>query len=304
MGRKAAKRVDVNPEQENQLFLPGDEFSPPANGNGNGKKKQVEESAEMDVPEELEIELNTRKFYLGKNHNGPWHNTVFPGDNMHVLGSMPDETVDLILTDPPYNINYRSNRRVKQAKFKHLENDNNGDWIPEFAKEAYRVLKNDRHLYCFCRHDTYPQFVAALEDAGFKIKRTLIWVKNNHGSGDLKGDYAPQDEWIIYCHKGRRELFGKRASNVLVFPRLNSDKMLHSTEKPTKLLKFLIEKSTKRGELVLDPFAGSGSTMHAAKELERSYCVIELSDAYYLTSEKRRSDLDQTTLSDQLYKEL
>ncbi len=298
--------MEVNPEQEDQLALPG--FGLPSgnarNGNGaqNGKPEDV--SAEMDVPEELEIELQTRTFYPGKKHNGPWHNTVFKGNNMDVLKSMPSETVDLILTDPPYNINYRSNRRVKKAKFKHLENDNNNDWIPEFAKEAHRVLKNDRHLYCFCRHDTYPQFIAAFQEAGFKLKRTLIWVKNNHGSGDLKGDYAPQDEWIIYCHKGRRELFGKRISNVLYFPRLNSDKLRHSTEKPTKLLEKLIEKSTKKGELVLDPFAGSGSTMFAAKEKERYYCIIELADAYYLTSEKRRGELNQTSLEEKLYKDL
>ncbi|MFH0881507.1 MAG: site-specific DNA-methyltransferase [bacterium] len=296
----------MNPDQEDQLALPGFESTAGIEGNGNGSKngKSEDVSAEMEVPEELAIELHTRTFYKGKQHKGRWHDTVFAGDNMHVLESMPDETVDLILTDPPYNINYRSNRRVKKAKFKHIENDNHGDWIPEFAREAYRVLKDNRHLYCFCRHDTYPEFIKALQDTGFKIKRTLIWVKNNHGSGDLKGDYAPQDEWIIYCHKGRRELFGKRHSNVLVFSRLNSDKLLHSTEKPVELLKFLIEKSTKKGELVLDPFAGSGSTMHAAKELERFYCIVELSDAYYLTSEMRRGELDQITLEDQLYKDL
>lgn len=304
MGRRAKKDL-IDEGLENQIALPGFEL-PTGNGtNGkNGNSNGTAESAELEVPQDLEVELNTRAFYKGKQHNGAWYDKVFLGNNMDVLGSMPDETVDLILTDPPYNINYRSNRRTKQPKFQHLQNDDQGDWIPAFAKEAFRVLKNDRHMYCFCRHDTYPEFIASLQDAGFKLKRTLIWVKNNHGSGDLKGDYAPQDEWIIYCHKGRRELFGKRASNVLIFPRLASNKMRHSTEKPVELLKFLIKKSTKQGELVLDPFAGSGSTMHAAKELERSYCIMELSEAYYLTSEKRRGELEQTSMADELYNQL
>lgn len=282
---------------QDQMSFPGME---PIQKNGTSKKKKKQtSSAELRVPEELEVELEIRKFYKDKVHQGEWHDTVFAGNNMDVLASMPDETVDLILTDPPYNINYKSNRRVKNAKYKELENDNSGDWIPEFARESYRVLKNDRHMYCFCRHDTYPEFMAALQDAGFKLKRTLIWVKNNHGSGDLKGDYAPQDEWIIYCHKGRRELFGKRDSNILYYSKLSTKNQTHSTEKPVDLLKYLIGKSTQEGELVLDPFSGSGSTMHAAKEMERYYCVMELSEEYYYTTEQRRLKISQLGLGDQ-----
>ncbi|MBZ0264484.1 site-specific DNA-methyltransferase [bacterium] len=282
------------------LYLPG--FDPPSKNGTNGRTpKLLLASAEKTVPRELEVELNIRKWHETTKYQGPWHNTIHHGDNMITMKQMPDETVDLFLTDPPYNINYRSHRRKKQPKFKHLHNDNNGNWIPDFVKEAYRVLKDDRHIYCFCRHDTYPEFVDAFLDAGFKLKRTLIWVKNNHGSGDLKGDYAPQDEWIIYAHKGRRPLNGKRTSNILTFSKLHSTKMVHSTEKPVKLLKFLIGKSTYEGELVMDPFAGSGSTMHAAIEMQRSYCVIELSEEYYFTTEERKRDLNQTGFEDSLY---
>lgn len=292
-------------DEENQMFFPEwkDELAP-LNGNGKGKGKGKQETAEMSVPPDIEIELNTRTFYKGRVHKGKWHDTVFHGNNMDVLGSMPAETVDLILTDPPYNINYASNRRVKNAKYKPLANDNTGDWIPEFAREAYRVLKNDRHLYCFCRHDTYPQFIQALQDAGFTLKRTLIWVKNNHGSGDLTGDYAPQDEWIIFCHKGRRKLFNGRSPNVLFYSKLSTKNQRHSTEKPVKLLKFLIEKSTQEGELVLDPFSGSGSTMYAAKELNRCYCTMELSPEYTFTTEQRRMEMSQNSLVDKLYEPL
>ena len=291
--------------EEDQMFFPEwEEELKPVQKNGKAKRNGHDFGAELTVPREIEVELHTRTFYKGRVHTGKWHDTVFNGNNMDVLASMPDETVDLILTDPPYNINYASNRRVKNAKYKPLANDNSGDWIPAFAKEAFRVLKNDRHLYCFCRHDTYPEFITALQDAGFKLKRTLIWVKNNHGSGDLTGDYAPQDEWIIFCHKGRRKLFGGRHSNILFYSKLSTKNQTHSTEKPVELLKFLIQKSTEKGELVLDPFSGSGSTMHAAKELERYYCTMELSPEYVYTTERRRMSLHQISMDGTLYEPL
>jgi len=288
-----------NPENDGTYYLPG--FEPPENGGKRNGKLTHFQSAELAVPKELEVELYIRKWHEKTNFTGEWHNTVHHGDNMITLAKMPKETVDLILTDPPYAINYQSQRRVKNPKFKPLENDNNGDWIPKFAQESYRVLKNDRHLYCFCRHDTYPIFISALKEAGFKLKRTLIWIKNNHGSGDLKGDYAPQDEWIIFAQKGMRHLNGKRCSNVLFFNRISSKKLLHATEKPVQLLKFLIEKSTNEWELVLDPFSGSGSTMHAAIEMQRAYCVIELSEEYYYTTEERKRNLNQIQFNDELY---
>ncbi|MBD3165239.1 hypothetical protein GF324_01455 [bacterium] len=288
-------------DTDNVLWLPG--LEPSSNGKKNGRNGKVPHSAELKVPEELEAELNLRKWHESTFYTGPWHNTVHHGDNMLTLTQMPAETVDLILTDPPYAINYASNRRVKNPKFQHLQNDNSTDWIPRFAEHAFRVLKNNRHMYCFCRHDTYPDFVAALQAVGFTLKRTLIWVKNNHGSGDLKGDYAPQDEWIIYCQKGRRQLAGKRHSNILYYNKVASKHLTHSTEKPIDLLKFLIGKSTHtKGELVLDPFAGSGSTMLAAIEMERAYCVIELAEYYYLTTAKRQSESNQFSLQDALYK--
>jgi len=198
------------------------------------------------------------------------------GDCLEIMPELPLCSVDLILTDPPYAIHYRSNRRVVKPKFDHLDGDHPGDWIELFAAEAYRLLRNDRHLYCFCRHDTYPRFYNAFENAGFKMKRTLIWVKNNHGSGDLKGDYAARDEWIIFAQKGRRILRGKREDNIFEFPKLYSSNLLHPTQKPVELLKLLINKSTDEGEVVLDPYAGVLSTAIAAMQERRDFIAIDI----------------------------
>jgi site-specific DNA-methyltransferase (adenine-specific) len=170
--------------------------------------------------------------------------------------------------------------------------------MEEFAREAFRILKPDRHLYCFCRFDTYPRFFRAFASAGFKMKRTLIWVKDNHGSGDLKGDYAPRDEWVIFAQKGRRTLRGKRKDNILTIPKVPSAKLRHPTEKPLVLLKLLMEKSTSPGEMVLDPFAGVLTTAEAAMDKERSFTAIETSRRFIQAGMKRLREHPNRSLYD------
>ncbi|MCF7810811.1 site-specific DNA-methyltransferase [bacterium] len=227
--------------------------------------------------------------------NEKYYGQVIHGDCLKVMTEMQNESVDLVLTDPPYAINYRSNRRIARPKFNHLDNDTPGDWIEKFAVQSYRLLKNNRHLYCFCRHDTYPLFYKAFGDAGFKLKRTLIWIKDNHGSGDLKGDYAPRDEWIIYAHKGRRILNGKRPDNILEYPKIHTSKLLHPTEKPVELLKFLIEKSTKTGEIVLDPYAGVLSTAVAAIQKKRCFVMIDTERGFLSKGIGRLDEMNESS---------
>ena len=86
-----------------------------------------------------------------------------------------------------------------------------------FARESYRTLKKGGHLYCFCDHYTFPEIQRKLVEARFRYKNCLVWVKNNHGSGDLRGNWAPQREFILFATKGPgRALKGRRRSNVLL----------------------------------------------------------------------------------------
>lgn len=221
---------------------------------------------------------------------------IMCGDCLEIMPDLPPESVDLVLTDPPYAINYRSNRRVARPKFDHMDSDIPGDWIERFAVETFRLLKNDRHLYCFCRHDTYPLFYNAFESVGFRMKRTLIWIKDNHGSGDLKGDYAPRDEWIIYAHKGRRLLRGGRIDNIVEFPKVHSSKLKHPTQKPIELLRLLIDKSTEMGEVVLDPYAGVLSTSVAAIQKKRQFIMIDTDKGFLENGMARLDNLDNSSL--------
>ena len=97
--------------------------------------------------------------------------------------------------------------------------------------------------------------------------------------GDLLGDFAPQHEFIIFCSNGKRKLNGKRASNILKYSKTGNK--LHPTEKPVDLIQFLIEKSSNEGEVVLDCFAGSGTTGVAARAAGRNFILMEKDEKYF-----------------------
>lgn len=208
---------------------------------------------------------------------------VIHGDCLEVMKSFADNSFDLVLTDPPYGMAYQSSRRTE--KYDKIENDVDIAWFQPFAKELYRVMKDDTHVYIFCNDYAISDFRRWLEEAGFTPKLTLVWVKNNHTSGDLEGDYGNKTEFVIYAQKGRRLLNGKRETNVLMFDRVASE--LHPTQKPVELCSFLISKSSAEGETVFDPFSGSGTTLIAAKNLGRNAIGIEINQEYQLLSDQR-----------------
>lgn len=190
-----------------------------------------------------------------------------------------DNTIDLVLTDPPYGIVYRSNRR--KVKHKGIQNDISLDWLGVWCKELKRVCKPEAHLYIFCSWHNIDVFKQTL-GAYFNVKNILVWEKNHHGSGDLLGNYAPKYEMIIFCSNGIKKLNGGRSSNVIKCAKVPTDN--HPTEKPTNLLRYLIEKSTNKGDLVLDTFAGSFSTARACKEIGRDFICFEISREYCNTA--------------------
>ncbi len=216
-----------------------------------------------------------------------WLNTITCGDCFELIRQLPAESIDLVVTDPPYGIDYQSNRRTAREKLPKFANDVSLEWVGDWVDEMHRVLKNDTHFYCFTRYDTYPVFYAEIARK-FEVKNCLIWVKNNHGSGDLNGSYAPQYEMIIFAHKGKRHLNGKRDADVMEYDNVPSAQRAHATQKPRDLLRMLIEKSTMPGEIVLDPFAGTGSTGFACLEhshhegdaSERRFVLFELNPEF------------------------
>jgi site-specific DNA-methyltransferase (adenine-specific) len=210
-------------------------------------------------------------------------NTTHLGDCFTLLKDVDANTVDLLLTDPPYGIDFISGQRKKNVHGK-IKNDNNLDWLNEWLIEIKRVLKPDAHAYIFCSHHNLDVFLSTVKKH-LPYKNLLVWEKNHFGMGDLKGDYAPKHELIIFCSNGKRKLNGKRDHNILKFSRTQN--RLHPTEKPVDLFKFLIEKSTKENDLVLDTFAGSGTAGVACSMLDRNYIQMELDERYYRIAKLR-----------------
>lgn len=210
-------------------------------------------------------------------------NEIVCGDCLEGMKLLPDKCIDLVLTDPPYGMSYQSSRRTD--KFDEIIDDNNLEWVELFCKEAYRILKNNSHIYIFCNEYSIGELRLYLKDAGFTLKRMLVWVKNNHTSGDLEGDYGNKTEYVIYAHKGRQLLNGDRCTNVLQFPRVADLK--HPTQKPDDLIAFLCRKSSKKGDLICDPFMGSWTTARACKDLGRDFIGFELSEEYCKVGEER-----------------
>ena len=220
-------------------------------------------------------------------------------DNRDLFRQLPDESVDLILTDPPYK-NYQSNRPVAHPRVKAVEARQFD--LDLFARESFRVLKKGRHLYCFCDHLTFPAIRHGLEEAGFTYKNCLVWVKNNHGSGDLRGNWAPQHEFIIFASKGRGlALKGRRSPNVLLkraadgsvqfYSKVSNYRFNHGTAKPVEILRLLIRASTERGDLVLDPYGGSGSTAEACLRERRRFISVEIDPDYARQAEERIAEI-------------
>src|SRR5215472_8643637 len=206
---------------------------------------------------------------------------IYLGNALDVLGMLPDNSVDLILTDPPYGINYMS--RSKSLPLTKISNDKASEayeLLDRVLALAEKKLKPDRHVYIFTNWQAF-EGMAPVVKKYFKLKGALAWIKNNRTRGDLKGNYGYQYEMVLYAHKGRRWLFGTRDSDVLYFDKVPTQYMQHPTEKPIKLLEYLIGKSTAVGEVVLDMFMGSGATCVAAKEAGRGYIYIDSEPLFF-----------------------
>ena len=215
-------------------------------------------------------------------------NRIIPGDCLEVMKDLPDNCIDLIICDPPYLMNYRTNRRKnRNHRFcMPIANDNNPEFIAALIGECHRVLKANRAMFMFCNDIQVDFFKQELEKQ-FNIRNLIIWIKNNHTAGDLEAAFGKRYEFIFLVNKGRARLRGKRLTNVWGVDReerrrLNSDDRpkLHQNQKPIPLLKQCISLLSDPGDLVFDPVCGSGSALIAAAELGRDFIGIEIEFEY------------------------
>ena len=216
---------------------------------------------------------------------------LYQGDCLEIMGGIKDKSVDLIVTDPPYLMDYQSNRRKKEDKFDKIKNDKgNYMLIQDYLEECHRIMKDNTAIYCFCSWHNIDFFKNEFEKH-FKLKNILVWNKNNHGTGDLKGSYAPKHEFILFGHKGRTLLREKRIADVIDCPKISSNKLTHPTEKPQDLLEIFIKQSSDVGSIIFDGFMGTGSCGIAAKKLNRNFIGIELDEKYFNIAKDRLENI-------------
>ncbi|HYG66293.1 MAG TPA: site-specific DNA-methyltransferase [Anaeromyxobacteraceae bacterium] len=205
---------------------------------------------------------------------------------MALLGSLPDASVPLIVADPPYGIGYHSNRHKGKNPHAPVARDWNFQ-IGGFLRECGRVLADGGALYLFTRWDVYPLWAPAVEPAGLKLRNCIAWVKNVHSSGDLAGDYGNRREEVMFCVKGRHVRRGHRWSNVWEFDRVPPTQALHPTQKPLPLVDRIVTAGSDPGDLVVDPFSGSGTTALSARGLGRQFLVGDVDPAMVRLTRRR-----------------
>jgi len=202
---------------------------------------------------------------------------------------MNGDKADMVFTDPPYGISYKSNWDSKEReKFDKLQND---DVILEIVPSLILLSKNNIHWYVWTSHQVYPVWRKMFDEY---YKSTIIWSKKSGAMGDLEGDYVVNYEMALFCHYGRKELNGKRESAVWEIIRDSGLDYKHPTQKPILLAEKAINNSSKKNDLIFDLFLGSGSTMVASHQLKRKCYGMELDPKYCDVIVKRMIKLDPT----------
>lgn len=203
-------------------------------------------------------------------------NVLLHGDCLDVLASVADDSVDFVLTDPPYLVNYRdrSGRRIA--------NDNDPRWMRPAFRQIYRVMKPDTLMVCCYGWNAVDTFMEAWRAAGFRPVGHIVFAKRYASSQRF---FAHRHEQAYLLAKGRPPYPARPMPDVAPFAYTGN--RFHPTEKPLATLRPLITGFTQPGSLVLDPFAGSGSTLKAAQQTGRDYLGIELDAGYHAIATAR-----------------
>ncbi|MCJ7669541.1 MAG: site-specific DNA-methyltransferase [Dehalococcoidia bacterium] len=197
--------------------------------------------------------------------------TIYHGDCREILPQL-DVKVDLVLTDPPYGIDYQSARRTAWDRKPKIQGDS------EFPLWIFDLIKPTSAWLIFCRWDILPILP--------QPKSFIVWDKGTHSMGNLEHEYGRQWEAIAFYPQARHE-FAYRPIDIIRAMRIPPDKLIHPNEKPEGVVSPLI--TANKGDLILDPFLGSGTTCYCAKKLNRYSIGIEIEEKYCEIAARRCS---------------
>lgn len=223
---------------------------------------------------------------------------LYNSDCLEVIKRIPNEKIDLIVTDPPYQTTKRggtgnSGGMCKKKEFSSGRVFKHNDIKPhEYIPEFYRILKDGTHCYIMTNHVNLYEILTTAKECGFHFIKSLIWNKGNKIMGQA---YMSQFEYILFFRKGKfKKINNCGTSDILSVPNKKTKdengKNIHDTEKPIELMKVLIENSSNENDIVLEPFMGVGSTGIACNELNRRFIGIELDENYFNIAKERIED--------------
>lgn len=237
------------------------------------RRLALEELAKRGAPPSLEGENYSPRVHLG--------------NCLTVMKEWENETVHCIITDPPYGIELDEGETKKSNPHPVIYQDAHYDIMEVIAlaaKECFRLLVRDAHAYFFFDIKAYSKVFQILTNVGFSVDPVpLAWIKNIAGQTNHPDSrFGSSWEACFFCRKGNRALLKQGQSNALIYDVVPSGRKIHPTEKPSALIRQLIEISTVSNEVILDPFGGSGSTAEAAIQTGRNFIIIENDLAYHM----------------------
>lgn len=218
--------------------------------------------------------------------------SLVEADAVAWLHSVPSESADLVVTDPPYESLEKHRAIGTTTRLKHSKASSN-DWFsvfpnarfPELLAAIYRVLKRNSHFYLFCDQETMFVVKPMAEAVGFKFWKPLVWDKQRIGMGY---HYRSRYEFILFFEKGKRKLANLGQADIIEATRVFNG---YPTEKPVDVSTILVEQSSSPGDLVLDPFFGSGSTAAAALSTGRSFAGSDISPEAHKVARARLNSI-------------
>lgn len=217
---------------------------------------------------------------------------LMQGDCLELMRDIPDGSVDMVLTDPPYKVISGGNRSANRPMGMLSKNDgkifkHNSIGFSDYLPDLYRVMACRSHIYLMVNLVNLEDAMRCVREAGFKVHNLLIWNKNNATPNRW---YMKNVEYVIFARKGKaKTIFNPSSKTCHAFGNVAPGR-LHPTQKPVELMQHYIENSSGIGDTVLDPFMGSGTTGVAAKNLGREFIGIELDEEYFKIAKERIDD--------------
>jgi site-specific DNA-methyltransferase (adenine-specific) len=217
------------------------------------------------------------------------------GDCLYKMKDIPDSSIDLIITDPPYKMTPTGNsvrpNYMPEGYIIGRELPKIKDWM----KLCFDKLKPETHFYTFVNLNDLKDYLNISEEIGFKMHNILIMNKDTHMPNRW---YMKYNEIILFLRKGKAKSINDKSSKDFFFVKMPTQRngKNHPTEKPLDLIEKLIFNSSNENQIVLDPFAGSGTTAIAAENLNRRWICIEKDEEYYNKAISRISEHEKAPL--------